>query len=360
MDAGVPPPLAAAVESMMRTAKVPGLSLAVVDRDGVRAARGFGAADLTAQTPATPRTQYLWFSMSKIVTATAAMALADAGRLDLDAPVHEYVEDVRAPGPKQPSTRQLLNHTSGLGNPVPVRWAHLADHPSPDPAELLRRLLSRRRAFRYPVGAQARYSNLGYLAAGAVVAAAAGETFEDYVVGHLLEPTGMSGSGYRYRSGAPAATGYVRAPRVTTPLLRRVLPAGVVGRRQGRYLSLNPFYVDGPSYGGVVGDVRDAAQFLRLHLGDGSVDGHRVLDERSARAMRVLDQHGKPFDHGIGWFRRPAGGAGDWVEHFGAGAGFWNVMRLYPERGIGVVLMTNSTTSYDFDPVLELATELYR
>jgi len=72
--------------------------------------------------------------------------------------------------------------------------------------------------------------------------------------------------------------------------------------------------------------------------------------------MRLLDQKGKPFDHGLGWFRRPTTGCGDWVEHFGAGAGFWNVMRLYPNRGLGVVVMTNSTTTYDFEPLFALLT----
>jgi hypothetical protein len=42
------------------------------------------------------------------------------------------------------------------------------------------------------------------------------------------------------------------------------------------------------------------------------------------------------------------------VEHFGTGAGYWNVMRLYPDRGLGVVLMSNSTSSYDFEPLCAL------
>ena len=113
------------------------------------------------------------------------------------------------------------------------------------------------------------------------------------------------------------------------PVLRAVLPTGVIGSRHGRYLALNRFYVGGPAYGGLVGDVLDASRFLRLHLNDGSLDGHRVLSAQSTRAMRVLDQPGKPFDHGIGWFRRPTASAGDWVEHFGSGAGFWNVIAAY-------------------------------
>ncbi len=48
-------------------------------------AKGFGVADLATGSPATPRTSYLWFSMTKIVTATAVMRLAEGGKLDLDA-----------------------------------------------------------------------------------------------------------------------------------------------------------------------------------------------------------------------------------------------------------------------------------
>ena len=100
----------------------------------------------------------------------------------------------------------------------------------------------------------------------------------------------------------------------------------------------------------------DAGRFLRLHLGDGQIDGHRILSAETARSMRVIEHPGKPFDHGIGWFRRPTQETGQWVEHFGAGAGFWNVMRLYPEHGLGIVVMTNSTTSYDFEPLFSLLT----
>ena len=42
------------------------------------------------------------------------------------------------------------------------------------------------------------------------------------------------------------------------------------------------------------------------------------------------------------------------MEHFGAGAGFWNVMRLYPDRGLGIVVMSNSTRMYDFEPLFAL------
>jgi CubicO group peptidase (beta-lactamase class C family) len=204
------------------------------------------------------------------------------------------------------------------------------------------------------VGTTARYSNIGYLALGEIVASAAGVPFEAYIEQCVLRPVGMDDTGFRYAPGAERATGYVTGPRIMDPLLRLALPRGIAGRRTGPYLALNPFYVDGPAYGGLVGNVLDAGAFLRMHLRDGEIDGERILRAPTARAMRDVDHPGKPFDHGIGWFRRPGERAVSWVEHFGAGAGFWNVMRLYPERGVGIVLMSNSTRTYDFEPLFAL------
>jgi CubicO group peptidase (beta-lactamase class C family) len=353
------PEIEASIHRLMQRGKVPGLSIAMVDRDALLFAGGLGRADVSRNVTPTAATQYLWFSMSKIVTATAAMVLADDGRLDLDAPASEYVPYLNHRTP-QPSTRQLLSHTSGLGNPIPIRWAHLTGAAAPDPAALLRRKVNGRRAYRGPVGGQARYSNIGYLAVGEVIRATAGKPFVQHVGDSVLEPAAMLRTGYAYQPDAEAAIGYVRAPRLAGPALRALLPSGIVGHRDGPYFALNPFYVDGPAYGGLVGDVLDVGRFLRLHLNDGVLDGRRVLSAASTRDMRRLDQPGKPFDHGIGWFRRPTPGRGDWVEHFGAGAGFWNVMRLYPERGIGIVIMSNNTTTYDFDPLFEQLATPYK
>jgi CubicO group peptidase (beta-lactamase class C family) len=97
--------------------------------------------------------------------------------------------------------------------------------------------------------------------------------------------------------------------------------------------------------------VLDAARLVRLHLGDGTIDGHRILAPNTARAMRQIVATGTTFDHAIGWFRRPSTDNEPYLEHFGAGAGFWNVMRIYPAKDLGIVVMSNSTASYHFQPV---------
>ncbi|HWM00714.1 MAG TPA: serine hydrolase domain-containing protein [Actinophytocola sp.] len=357
VDVGV---LAARVEATMRADRVPGLSIAVVGPEGVRWQRGFGVTDLTSAAPATERTPYLWFSMTKIVTATAVMRLAGEGVLDLDAPVVDYFPAFAVVSQPRPVTvRHLLSHSSGLANPVPIRWVRPAEAPAPDQSAFVARLLARHRRLRSAPGERAVYSNLGYLVLGELVAAVTGTSFEDEVRTHVLRPLGMTRTGFSYTdtaadtsdaSGEPAATGYQRLPAGLTPLLRAVLPAGIVAGRQGRYVAYNPFLVLGAAYGGLVGDVADAARLAQLHLNDGQLAGVRSLPAGVAAQMRQTTPRGGKLDIGLGWYR-PAGREPTFVEHLGGGSGFWNVIRLYPEAGLSVVMMGN-TTRYDHDTIL--------
>src|SRR4051794_7474463 len=337
------------ITGLLRRHSVPGLSVAVTDAERLLYAEGFGTADLRSGRAATERTAYLWFSMSKIATATVALRLADEGVLGLDRPISDLVPGFASPSGPPPRVRQLLDHTSGLGNPLPLRWVLPAAAGDDEVRTATRRILQSHGRARRPAGPPARYSNLGYLVLAEVIGRVTGEPFEDVVRRRLLEPAGMTGTGYTRRDGDDAATGYVRLPRPLTPVLRAALPAGITGERHGRYVALRPFRVVGAGYGGLVGPVTDAARLLRLHLADGVVDGTRVLAAETAREMRTIRTRGKPFDLGLGWFRRPADRAAQpaFVEHWGTGGGFWNAMRLYPELGLGMVVMANTTRPYD-------------
>ena len=98
----------ATIAALMGRHRVPGLSVAVTGESRLIYTEGFGRADVPGNRPATPDTAYLWFSMSKIATATVAVRLADEGALDLDAPVSDYFPAYRARTGSQPRVRQLL------------------------------------------------------------------------------------------------------------------------------------------------------------------------------------------------------------------------------------------------------------
>jgi CubicO group peptidase (beta-lactamase class C family) len=343
-----------AIEATMRSRGVPGMSVAVVGSDGPLFCDAFGFADLAQGRPSTTTTRYSWFSMSKVATATAVLRLADAGLLDLDAPFSEYLGQPRSFGTSQGTVRQLLSHTAGLANPLPIRWVHPPQSADRDDA-LLDELLERHVTPKYEVGGPARYSNVGYLILGRVIASASGGTFKEYLRTAVLHPAGMQGTDFGYTSPETTATGYVKAPRIATAAVKALLPHGVVDSRHGHHLALQPFLVDGAAYGGLVGDIADAARFVRLHLRDGELDGVRVLSPESAREMRRIVYPGPRFDHGLAWFRKPGWDARRpfHVEHYGTGAGYWNAMRLYPDLGVGMVVMANTTAPYDVDSLFE-------
>ena len=102
-----------AVSNFMEASKAPGLSVAVVQNGEFVWSGGFGMADLESSVPATSQTLYRIGSISKSITATAAMVLLERGKLDLDSPVQKYCPQF--PQKQWPiTTRELLGHLGGI------------------------------------------------------------------------------------------------------------------------------------------------------------------------------------------------------------------------------------------------------
>jgi CubicO group peptidase (beta-lactamase class C family) len=337
---------------------VPGVVVLVAGPEGVRAAGAAGLADIAGRVRAWPGMVCPWFSMTKVVTATAAMRLAERGLLDLDAPIAGHVPALRQVRPagwaSRITARHLLTHSAGLANPIPVRWVHPADQPAPDPDKFLRGLLAQHRRLRFAPGTRARYSNLGPLVLAAALTTATGQPFTDLIAAEILRPLGMAATAFSYtpQTQSLAAVGY--HPRRSP--MRLLLPRWAIGAPAGRWISLQPFLVDGPAYGGLVGPADELARFLQLHLRDGELDGTRILSQQSAAAMRQITMPGRRYDLGLGWFRPASQRNADppFVQHLGGGAGFHNLIRIYPTRGVGVAVMGN-VTKYPIDAIARLA-----
>lgn len=340
---------------------LPGVAVAVVHADQVVASMAAGFADLANRTPMPADGACNWFSMTKIATATAAMMLAEGGALDLDAPVARYLGEIWPSRFAGVQVRHLLSHSSGLRNPVPIRWVHRAADPRPDPLGFLTRLLARQHRPRFAPGTRASYSNVGYLALGEVIAAAAGRPYEEFVQSELLRPLGMTRTTFRWSdpalAGVAQVTPYHRLPRALTPVVRALLPEGILGTRTGKFIGLEPFELDGAAYGGLIGPVTEAARLVALHCNGGAVNGTRLLSRRSVDAMTTIATPGKPYDLGLGWFR-PHQDHGPHVEHFGGGMGYWNLLRMNPRTGHGAAVMSNTTRHWNITGFADAAVEV--
>lgn len=323
--------------------RTPGLSYAVATPTGPTIAGSVGFADLRQRRAVTAADQFPWFSMTKIATATALVVLGNRGALDLDAPIDTYLPDYVSGKQGAPTVRHLLTHTAGLANPLPVRWIRPVGQP-PDTERIAAILRKHGRPRRSP-GQRAAYSNISYLLAGRVIEEVTRTSVEEAVTDLVLRPLAMTDTRFDYNPDRPRATGHLRARRFLAPALRRVLPRWVVGDWVDGYTVLRPFLVEGAAYGGLVGTASDAVRLASAHLAPSS----SPLGDLSS--MRDIRFPGKPFDHGVGWFRRPADAdrTPPFVEHYGTGGGFWNAMRIYPTLGLAVVGMTNNTSTWPYD-----------
>jgi len=321
--------------------KTPGLQYLVVGPHGTVFEHAGGFADLAARRPMTSETTLMAYSMSKTITAAAILQLAGAGSIALDAPLVRYVDG--QPYGRDVTVRQVLSHTSGIPNPIPLRWVHpAAEHGSFDEAAALAAVLREHPRLAFAPGAKYAYSNIGYWLLGSVVERASGEPFVSYVNERVLRPLGIASRDLDYVIEDPAvhATGYLEKYSVINLIKRAVIDRALVGAYAGSWLEILPHYLNGPAFGGLVGTARGFGAFLRDQLQPHS----RLFDDRT-RALFYEPQQtagGRTIAMTLGWHVGAAGGSPCFYKE-GGGGGFHCMMRVYPEARIASVAMANAT-----------------
>ncbi len=155
--------------ALVAQSKVPGIQYLVMDSTRTLFEYDGGWADIRGHVPMESSTTMMAYSMSKTITAAAVLRLVEARRIGLDDPLDRYV----ASSPYGPSVtvRQLVSHTSGIPNPIPLRWVHAAArHAAFDENAALAAVLREYHDLRFPPGTKYAYSNIGYWLLGRVVA----------------------------------------------------------------------------------------------------------------------------------------------------------------------------------------------
>lgn len=321
----------------------PGVGFGAAWSDGTTIVRSGGFADLRSRQPMTDETPFAWFSVTKLFTATAVMQLHEQGRLDLDAPVSRYLPDMqlRRDG-REATVRDLLAHTAGLPNPVPITWIHLADEPSPSLDAMLRERIGPEPALDAIPGTKSAYSNLGYLALGRIIERTSGEPFERYIESHVLAPLGCDASGFAVSNAF--ATPYQSRWSFMGLAARWMLDDRFFGPSIGGYWELRRFAVDGAPYGGLGGPVRDLLRLGRMMLAEGRGARGRVLSAESVRAMLEPSlAGGETTSIGLGWHLGESGGE-PYAYHLGGGGGYRSELRVYPRLGYTVAVVGNETS----------------
>lgn len=167
--------LQALIQKEMAAGEIPGLQLAVVQKGVLVFSGAYGESNKAAAQAVTQETLFTTNSISKAFAGVAAMQLVEAGKLDLDAPITQYLEGLPAAWATV-TTRQLLTHMSGLPDIIDDN-TRLLDGASPEQAwEKVQKL-----PMKFAPGAQYSYSQTGYVVLGKIIGRVAGQPYADFV-----------------------------------------------------------------------------------------------------------------------------------------------------------------------------------
>jgi CubicO group peptidase (beta-lactamase class C family) len=322
--AGFAPEMSVRLDSAMRAlvaeARVPGAVLAVGRRGRLVHLRGYGRTDWRADAPpASDSTLYDLASLTKVVaTTTAAMALADAGRLDLDRPVRTYVPALRAPDKRAITVRMLLTHRSGLEAGAPLHAT------TRGPGAYVAAIDAR--PVRTAPGTHIEYGDWNMVLLQAVVERVAGRPLDRFARDRIFRPLGMRDARFRPDTSDAA-------------LRRRIAPTDVAW---GVVHDPNARAMGGVSgHAGLFASARDLAIFAQTMLNGGGYGDARIAAPSTVARWTAAQR--ADASRALGWdtSMAPATGAGTLFSarsygHTGfTGTSLW----IDPERELFVVLL---------------------
>jgi CubicO group peptidase (beta-lactamase class C family) len=343
--------------ALTAASKTPGIQYVVVTSTGMAFEHASGWADLRRRVPLDAATTMMAYSMSKTITAAAVLQLVETGRVGLDEPIERYLGSLQPYGPTV-TIRQLISHTSGIPNPIPLRWVHAADrHETFDEDAALAAVLSKHRRLSFAPGSRYAYSNIGYWLLGKVVERATDETFASYVTDGILRPLGIGprGLGYAVVDPAQHATGYLEKYSLMNAVKSLLIDGKLIGEYSGKWLSIRSHYLNGPAFGGLVGTAKGFGTFLQDQLRDRSV----LFGNHTRREFYTQQRttRGAPVPITLGWNIGYLNGQQFFYKE-GGGGGFHCMMRLYSGDHVGTVAMTNAT-GFDVHKLLDTIDPLF-
>ncbi|MGC4043306.1 MAG: serine hydrolase domain-containing protein [Armatimonas sp.] len=322
----------AALEKDIEAARVrvgvPGASVAIIKDGKVVFAKGFGLRDLESQKPVTPDTLFAVGSSTKAFTAAAVLMAVDANKVRLDDPPRNYLPYFKMRDPDidaKITVRDLLRHTSGLQRTDLMMMA--AD------SKLNRQQMIQAACSAMPtakLGEKWQYQNIMFSAAGEIASKSFGLPYEKVIQNRIFSPLGMKRVNLSVKktlADADHATGYnlEASSKKTTPLSMRSIDSTAAA-------------------GAINASANEMVKWVQLWLDKGTVGNTRLLSEASYAEATKLQTESPMGGYGLGWFLTKWEGV-PVVEHGGNIDGFNAEVGFIPSQKIGVVVLTNVSTS---------------
>lgn len=319
------------VRSEMLKQTIPGVSLAILRKGQPELLRSYGLANVEHQVPVKPETVFQSGSIGKQFTAAAVMILVEQGKILLDDPISKYFPDAPSTW-KDITVRNLLNHTSGLGD-YPDDIDLRRDYTE---AEYLEHF--KKAPLLFATGSKWNYSNVGYVTLGALIRKVTGKFYGDFLREEIFQPLGMAGA--RIISEEDIVLNRAAGYRLVN---------GALKNQQWVSPSTNST-ADGSLY----------LSILDLAKWDAALYQERPLKQSSLQQIWTPASlsNGKRKSYGFGWFT-------DTIHdrrimfHGGAWQGFKTFIMRFPEEGLTIIFLANSWETKDFRFARGLAAIFY-
>ena len=316
-----------AVPGRLASDRVAGVVVSVVAGGKTAFAKGYGSADLEHQVAFDPaRSLVRIASITKLFTWTAVMQQVEAGRLDLNADVNQYLKAFKIPAtyPEPVTLLTLMDHTSGFEDYT----IGAAARTSADVQPLEKYLADNMPARIRPPGEISAYSNYGAALAGYIVSQVSGEPYDRYVQRHLFEPLGMTHSTATEPVPAPLAADLAASYDSDSVPPRRV-----------------PFEFDQLSPDGSISTTAsDLANFMIAQLNQGRFGDQSILAPATTALQHDRSYAADPRLSGYahGFMDRTFNGHRA-LMHDGGWEGFVSALVLVPGCDLGVFVSANAT-----------------
>lgn len=310
---------------------VPSVTVAVAQHGKIIWEEGFGWANREERIPATENTMYSLASISKTMTASALMTLVQAGRIDLDKPINDYLGDAklkaRIGNADDATVRRVANHSSGL--PLHYQFFY-SDEPYQKPS-YDETILRYGNLVTIP-GEHYQYSNLGFGIIGYVLARVSGESYPDFMREAVFIKLGMT------HTSVGVGPGLEKFQAI---------------RYDSRGLPIPPYDFDHSAASAVYSSAHDLVRFGMFHLKDHLPDETQILTDASIDAMhQPTMKESDNVGYGIGWNSENRADGYRVVSHTGGMPGVATILMLVPSEDIAVVVLINELTR---TPIFEIS-----
>jgi D-alanyl-D-alanine carboxypeptidase len=327
------------LEKLFKDINTPSIQYMIFNKKSIIYSYINGFAELPGK-KAGNTTSYNLYSVTKTFTALAVLQLVSSGKIKLDGPVLHYLPAF--PYNKQVTVRHLLTHTSGIPNPIPLNWIHTAEeHPGFNREEFFNTIVNKTRDNNTEPGKKFKYSNIGYIILGRLIEKISGRSYEEYIVENILQKLDPQELSFVITKPQSHAAGYQDAHSFVNLLLGLFIDKKkFMGKAAGKWKTFNTFYVNDPAYGGLIGTANGLAAYIRELL---KKDCSLLPPEYKAMLFSEnILPGGKPTGMCMSWFKGSLRGF-NFYTHAGGGGGYYSEIRIYPEAGVGSVLLLNRT-----------------